>query len=407
MTEGSEFRAHRLPPYPLGELTGKVVTSRLSGIDVIDFSQMNPDLGAPQAAVDSTIQSLLLPHHHRYATSQGMSRLREEFCRFYASRFGVHLDPETECVVTMGIKEGLGHALLALCQNGDQVGLLTPSYPVHSAAALLAGASVLPLPLFASWEEAESLTYSLSGDSEAFFERLVTVFEHTWPKPKALLLSFPHNPTGTTVKRSFFDRLNSVVRAYGTYLLHDFAHAESFFEEGCAPSLLNSTKEGALEFYSFSKSFQMPGWRIGFAVGDQKLISALKRVKSYLDFGIFQPLQIGALGVLKRSTASLGEYREVYRGRRDVLLEGLSELGWKVSEHRAGSFVWCRVPSLNGAELSSMLIEKAGVAVSPGTGFDPSANEFIRFALGESEVRTREGLRRIRTFLEEYSGAKK
>jgi alanine-synthesizing transaminase len=394
-----ELPADRLPPYPLGEITELVVKARLSGRDIVDFSQMNPDLGAPAVAVDKAIQSLLLPHHHRYASSQGMTRLRSAFCGFYRDRFDVELQPDTQCVVTMGVKEGLGHAMLSLFQAGDQVVLLTPSYPVHSAAVLLSGARYLPLSLYPDWEEAEGTGYQLTEESENFFGRLENLFEHAWPRPKGIVLSFPHNPTGSTVTQGFFDRLAEFCRRYESLLLHDFAHAEMFFDRSSSPSLLNSTIDGALEFYSFSKSFQMPGWRLGFALGDARLVSALKRVKSYLDFGTFQPVQLAAVAVLEHAVPALDEYRDVYRSRSELLSQGLRELGWKICEQRVCSFIWAGIPerldAICSQGLARRLIEEFGVVVSPGEGFDPAADRFMRFTLGESEPRIREGLRRM------------
>lgn len=394
-----ELSADRLPPYPLGEISELVVRARLTGRDVIDFSQMNPDLGAPGVAVDKAIQSLLLPHHHRYSSSQGMTRLRGAFCRFYQDRFGVELNPQDQCVVTMGVKEGLGHAMLALFQTGDQVVLLTPSYPVHPAAILLSGARYLPVSLYSSWEEAQQVGYQLTERSEDFFERLESLFEHAWPRPKGVVLSFPHNPTGTTVTQGFFERLTRLVNKYDSLLLHDFAHAEMFFEPDSSPSLLSSGVRGVLEFYSFSKSFQMPGWRIGFAVGDPRLVSALKRVKSYLDFGTFQPLQLAAVSVLEDAVTALDEYREIYRARSVLLARGLRELGWVVEEPKACSFIWAKVPdhfaNIGSQVLARRFIQDLGVAVSPGEGFDSAAHNFMRFTLGESEPRIREGIRRM------------
>ncbi len=405
-SQPTALRADKLPPYPLGGISEAVNSARLSGRDIIDFNQMNPDLGAPPAAVDRAIQSLLLPHHHRYSSSQGILKLREKFCEYYLNRFGVELSAGTECVATMGIKEGLGHMLLALCNPGDQVVVLTPSYPIHTAGVYLAGANALLLPLFESWEEASANGYRLDSTTGSLFTRLEALFEHTWPRPRAIICSFPHNPTGTTVTPNFFVQLTAFARKHGCSILHDFAHAEIRFDEQAAPSMLAApgARDHGVEFYSFSKSFQMPGWRIGFAVGNSALISALKRVKSYLDFGIFQPVQLGALAALEKGSASIDEYREQYRSRRDLILTGLREQSWEVAEARAGAFIWARLPGAlrkaGSLRLATQLVEEGGVAISPGGGFDPSADEFCRFALGEPENRIREGLRRLGTYAE-------
>lgn len=398
------LRSERLPPYPLGGIHEAVSSLRLSGKDVIDFSQINPDFGAPPPAVDKAIQSLLLPHHHRYSSSQGILKLREKFCEYYRERFGVELDPVEECIVTMGVKEGMGHMLLAISNPGDQVAILTPSYPVHPAGAFLAGAGSISVPLFGTWEEAWNSNFQLTGRSELFFQRMEALFEHAWPRPKAVILNFPHNPTTATADRSFFERLVATVEKYGSYLLHDFAHAEILFESGAAPSLLSAqgAKERSVEFYSFSKSFQMPGWRVGFAVGNSELIAGLKRVKSYLDFGVFLPLQLGALAALEKASGMISEYKEEYLSRRNLLKAGLEEQGWRVAEPKAGVFVWAELPKryheLGAMRFAEQLVQRSGVALSPGSGFDAEADLFVRFGLGEKESRIREGLRRLKAY---------
>ncbi len=396
-----ELRADGLPPYPLGELAEAVRLARLKGVDVIDFSQINPDAGAPPAAVDKAIQSLLLPHHHRYSSSAGISSLRGRFVEFYRKRFGVTVDPDSECIVTMGSKEGLGHTLLAIANAGEQVMTLTPSYPVHPAAVFLAGATTIPVSLFNSWAEAEQERYLLTEQSEAFFSRVEKLYEHAWPRPKAFILSFPHNPTTTTVTKGFWERLVKFANANHLYLLHDFAHAEVYEDKSDAPSILSVPGgiDCAIEFYSFSKSFQMPGWRVGFAVGNKALIAALKRVKSYLDFGVFLPLQLGAQTALDKGFDTVEESRHLYLERRKLLQDGLTEQGWKLAPGRGSVFSWAQLPeryrSEGASKFSARAVKEVGVAVCPGTGFDPEADGFCRFALGESESRIREGLRRL------------
>jgi len=396
-----DLRADRLPPYPLSELAEGVRLARLSDVDVIDFSQINPDAGAPSVAVDKTIQSLLLPHHHRYSSSAGISSLRKKFAKFYGEHFNAELDSDSEVLVTMGVKEGLGHLLLAIAGAGDQIMTLTPSYPVHPAAVFLSGATSIPVSLYESWDEAEALGYQLTDKSESFFKRLHQLYEHAWPRPKAFIISFPHNPTTTTVTNSFFERLVEYAKVNGLYLLHDFAHAEVYLSKADAPSLLAipGAKDCGVEFYSFSKSFQMPGWRVGFAAGNHKLISALKRVKSYLDFGVFQPLQLGAQAALDKGLSTVEESRVLYAERREVLVSGLQQLGWQIAPGRGSVFVWAKLPEAyrkrGGLAFSNQAVSEVGVAISPGSGFDLSAEEFCRFALGESELRTREGIKRL------------
>jgi alanine-synthesizing transaminase len=396
-----DLRSDRLPPYPLGELTEAIRVARLSGVDVIDFSQINPDSGAPSVAVDKAIQSLLLTHHHRYSSSSGISSLRKKFVKFYQDRFSAELDHDRECLVTMGVKEGLGHMLLAIAGAGDQVMTVTPSYPVHPAAVFLAGATSIPVSLYDSWEEAEETEYKLTENSDVFFKRLQQLYEHAWPRPRAFILSFPHNPTTTTVTQGFFARLVEFAKNTGLYLLHDFAHAEVYRDKADAPSLLSipGAKDCSVEFYSLSKSFQMPGWRVGFAVGNEQLISGLRRVKSYLDFGVFQPLQLGTQAALDHGLVTVEEARLLYNDRRETLESGLNNLGWTVAPGRGSVFMWAKLPKTyqgEGAQkFSNLAVSKAGVAISPGSGFDLGADQFCRFALGETESRIREGLKRL------------
>lgn len=396
-----DLRADRLPPYPLGELSEDVRLARLSGSDIIDFSQINPDAGAPSVAIDKSIQSLLLPHHHRYSSSAGILSLRKRFAKYYSERFDVELNPDSEVLVTMGVKEGLGHMLLAIAGAGDQVMTLTPSYPVHPAAVFLSGATSIPVSLYESWDQANELGYRLTDKSDSFFQRLQQLYEHAWPRPKAFIISFPHNPTTTTVTQSFFARLVEFANASGLYLLHDFAHAEVYLTKTDAPSLLSvpGAKDCSIEFYSFSKSFQMPGWRVGFAVGNERLISGLKRVKSYLDFGVFQPLQLGAQAALEKGQNTVEESRVLYNERRDALEAGLQSLGWQTAPGRGSVFLWAKLPQAHqgaGAlAFSKRAVSEVGVAICPGSGFDPSAEQFCRFGLGESELRIRQGIKRL------------
>jgi alanine-synthesizing transaminase len=388
MAELELFRIDHLPPYPLGSIAQAVTDARLQGVDVIDLSQVNPNLGAPGIGVDKLVQASLLAHNHRYSSSQGITKLRQGACRLYRERRDVDIDLDEEVVVTCGIKEGLSHLLLALCAPGESVVIPTPSYPVHAAGVSIAGASVLGIPLFQGWEEAE---------------RLEHLFETTWPRPRVMVLNFPHNPTTTTVDRSFFERLVELARRRGVYLIHDFAYAEICFDGYRAPSILEvaGAKEVAVEFYSLSKGFNTPGWRIAFGLGNRKLITALKRIKSYLDFGTFQPLQIAAVEVMNQAEAITEEVRRTYEMRRDLVVEGLEQLGWRLHRPRATVFLWAELPEsvrsalIPGASFSHALLESCGVAVCPGAGFDPHARSHIRLALVEPEHRLRSAVEKI------------
>lgn len=393
------FRVDQLPPYILGEIGRAVLELRRGGADIVDLSQFNPDLGPPQVGVDKAVQSLLLPHHHRYSSSQGISKLRQAFADWYLQRFGVALDPEEEVAVTLGTKEGLSHLLLAVVNPGDHVLVPTPSYPIHNSAVMMAASSLLGIPLFSAWSDATNAGYKLDGQSDDFFARLESVCASAWPKPKAMIICFPHNPTGTTVDTAFFTRLVEFAASHQILLIHDFAYGELCYDGYRAPSLLEipGAIDTAVEFYSMSKAFSIPGWRISFCVGNKKVIRALKRIKSHLDYGVFQPLQIAAISLLKHAPAILKETAETYRARRDVLVDGLKSAGFDARPPRATVFLWLPIPDESGGSLtmSHRLLKDAGVAVSPGLGFDPHADGFIRIALSESEQRLRTAAIRI------------
>ncbi|HQH26889.1 MAG TPA: aminotransferase class I/II-fold pyridoxal phosphate-dependent enzyme [Oligoflexia bacterium] len=404
-TSGDFFRISQLPPYPLGEIAHAVRAAQAAGEEIIDLSQINPDLGPPAAAVDKLVQACLQPHNHRYSASQGITKLRAACASWYEQRFGVALDAASEIVVTMGTKEGLSHLLLAVVSPGDTVIVPAPSYPIHVSAVFISGASLVGLPLFSSYAQAAQNDYHLSAASGDFFDRLDRMYHNTWPRPKFIVLSFPHNPTATTVDTGFFQRLVEFALKNRTYIVHDFAYADLCFDGFHAPSILAlpRAKEVAVEYYSLSKGFGMPGWRLGFCVGNPRLVSALKRIKSYLDSGVFQPLQIAALKLLDAGALSAVEYlREtaaVYQARRDVLTSGLTASGWELSVPRATVFVWARIPerfrSVGSLAFSRRLLENARVAACPGIGFDQQADEYLRFALVEPERKLRQAVERI------------
>lgn len=401
MVAEDKLRISALPPYHLGEIARAVNAARLAGREIIDLSQINPDFGAPQVAVDRAVQTLLLPHNHRYSSSQGISVLRDACARMYESRFDVKLDPEEEIVATMGIKEGIAHLLLALCNEGDHMLVPTPSYPVHQAAIFLAHAATLKVSFFESPDAGFAAHWILTENNNSFLAQLDEALSKTWPRPKGLIISFPNNPTGATVTRSFFEQLVHFARDRELVLIHDFAYADIAFTPDAAPSLLSipGARDIAVEFYSLSKGYGMPGWRIGFCAGNKALVGALRRVKSYVDFGIFQPLQLAAVAAMKNAKEAREEICAEYATRMEVLTGGLREIGWEVSQPRGGVFVWARIPHairLQGSmKVSHQLLDAAGVAVSPGIGFDANADEFIRFALGEPEHRLRLAIERI------------
>ena len=392
----NSFRISSLKPYLLGEIAQAVLEARQQDRDIIDLSQVNPQLGAPAQAVEKLVQAALRPNNHRYSSSQGIRKLRQAIADWYAKRFNVELDADREVIATMGCKEGVVHLLLALLQSGDTVVVPSPSYPVHTAQISLIGANVINLPLFTDLREA---SYQLTEDSDDFFMRFESLVEKTWPRPKLMLMNFPHNPTTTIVNLGFFERLVELAKKYQILLAHDFSYADLCFDTYKAPSLLEvrGAKDCAVEFYSLSKGFGMPGWRVGFCLGNEQLITALKRVKSYLDFGIFQPLQIASIEVLNQAEQILTEVRSVYQSRRDILVNGLKNSSLKVHQSKASLLLWAQLEQeQESLSYAKELLEKADVAVCPGAGFDDQAKDFIRLSLVENEKRLQQAVERIR-----------
>ena len=373
---------------------------RQQGFDVIDFSQANCDLAPPTVAIDKLIQACLRPANHRYSASQGINKLRQAIVNRYAQRFGVSLDPVTEVCATLGTKEGLAHALLALSRNGDQVMIPSPCYPVHSGAIAIAECSQINVPIH--YDEAEFAEQRL-------FEDIVAMHDNTWPRPKILLCSFPHNPTTVVVSERFWQNIVDFARAEKLIVLNDFAYSEISFAGYQAPSILQAkgAKEVALEFYSFSKAYGLGGWRVGFALGNAELISKLKKIKGYIDFGIFQPLQIAAVSVLEKADDILEENIAVYQARRDVLVSGLESVGFRTTLPQASVFVWAKLPSglanMNSTEFCQGLLQEHHVAICPGSGFDQHAARFLRFALMEKEPRIRQAIKEIGLYLAEVA----
>ncbi len=389
------FPVHQLPPFVLGEIARAVVSARSTGRDIIDFSQLNPSLGAPGAAIETMVQAALQPHNHRYSASQGILKLREAIARYYSRRFGVDLDVEREIAVTLGTKQGLSHLLFATASPEDSIILPTPAYPIHTALVALSGAHSISVPLPLSAGDV------LTASSEEFFTGIRQACESTWPRPMMCLISFPHNPTGAVADLSFFEKLVDFAKEQGLFLVHDFAYADLAYDGWKTASVLevSGAKDVAVECFSFSKGLGMPGWRVGACVGNGALVAALKKVKSYLDCGQFQPLQIGAVKALDSSETIFSEAVDVYRARRDVLVSGLNALGFEARSPKGGLFVWARLPQELRAEgsmrISHRLLDEAQVAVCPGLGFDPHFDDYLRFSLMENESRTRTGLSRM------------
>jgi alanine-synthesizing transaminase len=386
-----EFRrVHDLPPYVFATIDQLKRELRRSGRDVIDLGFGNPDIPSPARAVEKLCEAAAKPANHRYSASRGIPQLRAAVCELYERRFGVHLDPETQAVATIGAKEGLSHLLWVLVEPGDVAIVPTPSYPIHLFAPVLAGASVAQVPV-------------QGGD---FFEGVVETFERTRPRPRVIVLSFPHNPTTQVADEAQLQRLVDFARANGVLLVHDFAYADIAFEGYDPPSLLacDGAIECSVELYSLTKSFSMAGWRVGFVLGRADVVAALAKLKSYLDYGTFQPIQIASIVAMREEPDYPREVTEIYRVRRDALVAGLARAGWSVEPPRATMFLWAPIPEpwrdAGSLEFAVTLAEQAGVAVSPGVGFGPGGEGHVRFALVENEQRIAQACRGIRKLLQ-------
>lgn len=392
------FRIDRLKPYLLGTLAQEVLDARLAGSDVIDFSQINPDIHPPRHILDRLVQAILLPQHHRYSSSQGIRRLRESIANYYSYNYNTSLDIDNEVVSVMGTKEGLSHLLQAVLNPADTVIIPTPTYPIHAAAIYLAGASYVGIPLL---PQLDRDCYVLSERSDWFFENLISAYQSMFPRPRLMILSFPHNPTTATVELSFFERMVAIAKEYNLYLVHDFAYSSLSYDGYRAPSIMQvpGAKEIAIEFFSLSKGFGLAGWRVGFAVGNAKLVAALKKIKSYIDFGIFQPIQIAAAELLESPGSFLNDITVSFTKRRDLLVTGLRDLGWELHVPRATVFVWACPPkkwkNLTSVEVCRELLQKYHVAACPGIGFGEDADRFVRFCLVESEERIKTAIERM------------
>jgi alanine-synthesizing transaminase len=386
-----EFRRiDRLPPYVFNVVNEMKAAARRAGEDVIDLGMGNPDLPSPSAVVNKLVEAVQNPRNHRYSTSRGIPKLRAAICGWYERHYGVTLDPETEAASTIGAKEGISHLAWVLVQPGDACLVPEPTYPIHTFSVALAGADVHSVPL---------------GEEEDFFSNLLEAYERTWPRPRMVLTSFPHNPTTACVDASFFERLVAFAKERDLMVVHDFAYADLAFDGYRPPSFLATpgAKDVGVEIFSLSKSFSMPGWRIAFVLGNPQMIAALTRLKSYLDYGVFQPIQIASIIALNECEDETKVYCDIYRSRRDALIDGLSRAGWDVPAPKATMFVWAKIPEkfkgMGSLEFAKFLMREANVAVSPGVGFGRAGDDHIRFALIENEHRIRQATRGIKKAL--------
>jgi len=388
MSQNDDFpRIKRLPPYVFNIVNELKAQARRRGDDIIDFGMGNPDGATPKHIVDKLIEAAQREDTHRYSVSRGIPRLRRAICQWYKRRYDVDLDMDSEAIVTIGSKEGLSHLALATVDKGDSVLVPNPSYPIHAYGFVIAGADIRHVPLVPG------------GD---FFAELEKAIKTAWPKPKMLVLNFPANPTTQCVDLGFFEKVIAVAREHGIWVVHDLAYADIVFDGYKAPSILQvpGAKDIAVEFFTLSKSYNMPGWRIGFMCGNTKLVAALSRIKSYFDYGMFTPIQVAAILALEGPQDCVEEIRLTYQKRRDVLCNSLFATGWLVEKPKATMFVWAHIPepyrAMGSLEFSKKLLTDAKVAVSPGIGFGEFGDEHVRFSLIENEHRTRQAVRSIR-----------
>src|SRR3954447_2116013 len=387
-----EFRRiNSLPPYVFTIIDGLKVAARRAGEDVIDLGFGNPDIPSPDLAVEKLSEAAHNPKNHRYSSSKGIPKLRSAVSDLYLRRFGVELDPETEILTTIGAKEGLSHLMWVMLAPGDAAIVPTPSYPIHIYAPLFSGAEVRQVSL-------------LEGE-EAFFAELTESWEHNWPRPRVIVLSFPHNPTTTCVDLAWMQRIVDFARERDVLLVHDFAYSDTSFDGYRPPSILQvpGAKEVAVELYTLTKSFSMAGWRVGFLVGNAQVVQALTKLKSYLDYGTFQPIQIAAIVAMNEAQSYPKVVNEIYQSRRDALCDGLSRIGWEIPKPKGTMFVWAPVPEpyreMGSLEFAKLLVSEGKVAVSPGMGFGSGGEGYVRFALIENEQRIAQAMRTLRKAL--------
>ena len=390
-----EFRRiNGMPPYVFTIIDGLKIEARRAGVDVIDLGFGNPDIPSPEIAVEKLTEAAHNTRNHRYSASRGIPKLRRAVADLYERRFDVDLDPDTEVITTIGAKEGFSHLMWVLLDHGDAAIVPSPSYPIHIWGPLFAGATVREVPM----------TTDVNDDG-AFLDRIRHVFEHTWPRPRVIVCSFPHNPTTACVDLDFFQGLVDFAREKEVVVVHDNAYAELGFDGWRPPSILQAdgAKECAVELYSMTKSFSMAGWRMAFLSGNREVVQALAKLKSYLDYGAFQPIQIAATVTLNEDPDHPERAQAIYQSRRDALCDGLARIGWEVEPPRGTMFVWASIPEpyreLGSVEFASMLVKEAKVATSPGVGFGPGGDGHVRFALIENEQRIGQGVRNLRRAL--------
>ena len=385
------FRIKRLPPYVFNEVIDLRAEARSRGEDIVDLGMGNPDQPTPPHIVEKLVEAARKPQNHRYSASKGIYKLRLAISDWYKRRYDVDIDPDTEAVATIGSKEGLAHLALAIIGPGDVVLAPSPTYPIHAYSVIIAGGELRSVPL-------------LPGTD--FFEEMTKACRDLWPRPKLLVINFPHNPTTTVVDRDFFVKVVDFAKEHKMMVIHDLAYADIVFDGYRAPSFLEvpGAKDVGVEFFTLSKSYNMPGWRVGFAVGNEKLVGALTRMKSYLDYGMFQPIQIASIIALNGDQQCVEDIRDLYRSRRDVLADSFTKAGWEIERPKATMFVWARLPeklrAMGSLEFSKMLLKEAGLAVSPGIGFGEYGDEYVRLALVENEQRIRQAAKGVRKAFE-------
>ncbi|CAA0123361.1 Glutamate-pyruvate aminotransferase AlaC [Halioglobus japonicus] len=384
-------RIERLPPYVFNIIGDLKKKARAAGEDIIDFGMGNPDQPTPDHIVEKLIETARRGDTHGYSQSIGIPRLRKAICDWYQRRFDVTLDPATEAIVTLGSKEGLAHLALATTGPGDAILVPNPSYPIHPYGFVISGADIRHVPM---------------GENEdEFFAELEKGIHTSWPRPKMLVLNFPSNPTAQCVELEFYERIIKIAREHSIWVVQDLAYADLCYDGYVAPSILQveGARDVAVEFFSMSKSYNMPGWRVGFCVGNSVLVAALARMKSYLDYGMFTPIQVAAIAALEGDQTCVAEIRDMYQSRRDVLCNGLNTIGWPVTRPKATMFVWAKIPEfyreMGSVEFSKKLLTEAQVAVSPGIGFGEYGEGYVRFGLIENEHRTRQAIRNIKRMI--------
>jgi len=386
-----EFRRiQRLPPYIFTIIDTLKIEARRAGEDIIDLGMGNPDLATPKPIVSKLVEAVKNSRCHRYSASKGVYKLRLAITDWYRRNYQVELDPDTEAIATIGAKEGLSHLALATISSGDVVFVPNPAYPIHPYSVIIAGGDLISIPL--------------TKDRD-FFTELINATKRTWPHPKMLIISFPHNPTTTVVDIDFFRRIVDFAREHNIMVIHDFAYADLVFDGYRAPSFLQvpGAKDVGVEFFSLSKSYSMPGWRVGFCVGNKTMISALARLKSYFDYGIFAPIQIAAIIALNEAEDSVPGIVDTYRKRRDTLIDGLKRIGWEIEKPKGTMFVWAEMPeshrAMGSLEFSKLILKEGKVAISPGIGFGEYGEGYVRFALVENEHRIKQAIRGIKKAL--------